>query len=206
MEKPIEPVGKGYSDEMQRIVETYSSFRDIDEYRKILGFSSKKEFLAKIPHGALLLDVGSGENKFSEEMKKERPDVKIFNLNPASADYHHRSRIIRNNRMASADVAGINPGLPYADASFDVVLDCMASIYRADKMFKMTKSESNRSKFLEIVRVLKPGGFAAVGPLIREDEIEELLANSNKITGIVAEKAKIIELNFQSFHIRKLPL
>ncbi len=205
MDKKNDPVGHGYGTDTQRVIDTYVSSRDIEEYRRNLGFENKESFLANIPQGAVLLDIGSGNNEFSRNMMDVRPDVKIFNLNPALADKTNRLFSKRYNN-SSNDIAAINPGLPYKDASFDVVLDCMASIYRADPIFGMTREESNLQKLKEVVRVLKPNGFAAVGPLLREDEIAELVENSRRIGGISVQKAKIIEPNFQSFHIRKLPL
>jgi SAM-dependent methyltransferase len=202
----IPPPGKGYSTDVQGIVDTLATLRNVDEYANSLGFKNKQEFLSRIPLNAKVLDIGSGDDGFSEAMKAERPDVLVINLNPSMANRTHRNLTIRTGRI-SEDSAGINPGLPYKKETFDVVLDSMASIYYADEFLGKPGREVLVEKVHEIIRVMKPGAFAAVGPLFVKVEIDGFMEDTSKITGIKVEKRKTEDsTRMFAFHITKTSL
>lgn len=206
-----------YQNETKTALKVIQTDRGIREYVEILGFSSEEEFLRFLPKDALALDLGSGMGKLARELKTKRPDLTIVSLNPALAeekfakkqkryelgsgnwvrDIFERKSIDAKKRILPS-ASAINPRLPFKDASFDVVFDSMSSVYYTHVPSVMSS---------EIIRVLKPGADAAVGPLIFKKDSDELGRHLQKLDNITFETktAKTIGYGFGvAFRIHKI--
>lgn len=150
-----ENVFEGYSPKIKKAIEITSTERGIDNYADILGFPNSESFLKALPNGALLLDIGAGKEGLKKELAIARPDLKVLSINPSLADRYHR-------RLFSSPgaVIGLNPFLPIESNSIDCVVDNVASIYYNED----SDERILRDYILEIIRVLKPGASAFVGP------------------------------------------
>ncbi len=195
----IPPVGEGYRRNTIRIIEGNQPYHGVSDYSRFLGFERVKDFLEFIPVKALVLDVGSGEGGLHEELPLFRSDIKVISLNPALAGYHFRKE------FGSFGLAALNPNLPFKDNSFDTIFDLLASIYHAK-----TYGVDEFTMVKEIVRVTKPGGRIALGPLysnIKSFELQKVLVKTKTVEfqridfEIPDPDRKDI---IQAFYIRKL--
>jgi SAM-dependent methyltransferase len=108
-----------------------------------------------IPAGASVLEVGCGPGRFWERAATTFPadlDVLLTDLSPGMVDEAvERVRGVGRWAKVRGQVADVM-ALPFADASFDVVL-AMHMLYHAAEP---------QAAVAEIARVLRPGGMAAV--------------------------------------------
>ena len=215
------PVGEGYTAETKRLVEMYQSARGVKNYAELLGFENKSDLLKHLPPDALILDLGSGKGTLAKELYILRPDITTVSLNPAFSDkdfvekqrrfslkprswgmrIFDRKNIDKSQKANSRlSVSAINPKLPFRDGSFDVVLDSMSSVY-----YGLSHNQAHLM-VNEIIRVLKPGGFAAVGPVLGKKEADELQAHLKSIKGVTFKLGKPVILGFSwgfAFQIKK---
>ncbi len=148
-------VFEGYRPEINKVIEITSTYRGINEYAEKLGFPDSESFLVALPKGASILDIGGGKEGLKKELAVTRPDLVVFSINPSLGKSQHRQFYSTPNA-----ILGINPELPIRSNSVDRVLDNMASIYFSEDLDDSTL----RNYLLEIIRVLKNGASAFVGP------------------------------------------
>lgn len=155
-------VFEGYSANTNEIVETPATYRGLEQYALMLGFPDKQIFLKSLPKGCRLLDIGSGKEGLKAELAVERSDIQVFSINPSLVKPESR----HDYEIKDAVIA-INPELPIEDEVFDVVIDQMSSIYYSQG----SDEQATQNNLYEIIRVLKKGGVAYVGPtFIRPDK------------------------------------
>jgi len=99
------------------------------------------------PHGLTLLDVGCGGGLLSEEFA--RLGCQVAGLDPSEASLAIAREHARQEGLKIAYQAGVGEQLPFADASFDIVI-CCDVLEHVNDLERVLK---------EIARVLKPGGY-----------------------------------------------
>ncbi|MFW0788801.1 class I SAM-dependent methyltransferase [Gordonia sp. CPCC 205333] len=108
--------------------------------------------------GTTAIDIGAGQGRHSFEMFRRGADVVAFDMSESDmADVGEMfDAMMAENQVPASAKARAEVGdalrLPYADDSFDVVL--MSEI--------LEHIPSDEAAISEMVRVLKPGGIAAV--------------------------------------------
>ena len=104
-------------------------------------------YLADLPQGARVLEVGCGGGQLAHAVIEQRPDLRWVGLD-ASKDQIERARRRNAGHQSAEFVVGDALALPFADQCFDATVS-IASI----------KHWADQSKGLaECVRVLRPGG------------------------------------------------
>lgn len=99
--------------------------------------------------GKTILDLGSGQQqKFATEVR-ERLDARVFSLDVD----------LKDPGKKPAGVIGLFSKLPFVDGSFDLVVSVAAM-----PLYLHSKSEMENA-FQEVVRVLRRGGKAILGPV-----------------------------------------
>lgn len=136
--------------------------RDAEEYLKILQIPNEDL------EGKRILDFGSGNNlNFARQLSDEGIHAEVVSFSPAL--YLGKTW---DNYAEGADtagklaVAGMGEELPFASASFDRVLAFYVTGY-------LQEENRMRAVLSEMVRVLKPGGKAYLGPIIELEKIRE---------------------------------
>lgn len=110
------------------------------------------DICAAAPHGAALLDVGTGPGVLLVEIARRRPDLTLtgLDLSPDMVD------AARRNLRPYADRADARVGdvtdLPFPDGSFDVVVSSI-SLHHWDRP---------EAAVPELARVLRPGGLLRI--------------------------------------------
>lgn len=134
------------------------SGQDLKSYEETLGFNRKEL------QGLTVLDLGSGATeKFSRELKQAGIEVNVISLNPDYTQKHARDMAREKSDWQGKSVAAIAQELPFKNQSFDRVLGMNSvTLYSNPRQ----NSEATRRWLNEIVRVLKPGGEAKVGPIM----------------------------------------
>ena len=106
--------------------------------------------LATLPHGADVLDVGTGPGRLLVELATRRPDIHLTGIDPSADMVSHANRRLEKAtltvpvdiRVASAEC------LPFPDDAFDAVVSTLSSHHWADPT----------AAIAEQARVLRPGG------------------------------------------------
>lgn len=114
-------------------------------YRAVAGAVA-----ADLPADGRLLDVGTGPGRLLLEIARQRPDAQLFGVDPSAdmVDYaNEHARAAGVAESVEARVAGAED-LPFADASFDVVVSTLSAHHWADVARGVA----------EQARVVKPGG------------------------------------------------
>ncbi len=129
--------------------------RDRTVKRRVLAHSA-------IASGEDVLDVGCGTGTLAVAAAQAAPAVRVTGLD-ADASILARAR----KRAAGAGLEigfdeGRSTALPYADASFDLVLSTL--------FFHHLPDDAKRQTAAELVRVLRPGGRLVVGDLGRPQD------------------------------------
>ena len=129
--------------------------RDRAIKRRVLSY-------AALAGGEQVLDVGCGTGTLAVAATRSVPGVRVTGLD-ADASILARAR----RRAADADLEidfdeGRSTALPYADASFDLVLSTL--------FFHHLPDAEKRETAAELVRVLRPGGRLVVGDLGRPQD------------------------------------
>jgi len=191
---------------LEKIGELSVTDRDLEQVLEDMGIEASE--IDKFPKEGVVLNIGSGlYQKFEEELKKKRDDLKIISVDPSLgvekkdlekgdwyieklgnsiAQYKRQSEpkmkwgkdmTIKNpekfqderyRKLKSAgsnSVAALAPQLPFKSGSFDVIIDCVASMrYLNDEMIR-------KENLISICDLLKPGGSAYITSL-KKDELE----------------------------------
>jgi ubiquinone/menaquinone biosynthesis C-methylase UbiE len=121
----------------------------------------KRRVLARaaITRGEDVLDVGCGTGTLALAAARAAPRVRVTGLD---ADASILARAGKKAAAAGLDIGfdqGRSTALPYADASFDLVLSTL--------FFHHLPDDAKRQSAAELVRVLRPGGRLVVGDLGR---------------------------------------
>jgi SAM-dependent methyltransferase len=117
---------------------------------------------AAIASDEQVLDVGCGTGTLAVAAARAAPGVRVTGLD---ADPSILARARRKAADAGLEIGfdqGSSTGLPYADASFDLVLSTLFFHHLAD--------DAKRQSAAELVRVLRPGGRVVVGDLGRPQD------------------------------------
>jgi ubiquinone/menaquinone biosynthesis C-methylase UbiE len=117
---------------------------------------------AGIDSGENVLDVGCGTGTLAVAAARAAPGVAVTGLD---ADASILSRAREKASDAGVEIRfdeGKSAALPYADASFDVVLSTL--------VFHHLPDDAKRQTAAELVRVLRPGGRLVVGDLGRPQD------------------------------------
>lgn len=127
-----------------------------DKYKNILGLQD-----TDITQAQRILDLGSGPTMgFAEDIKKKHPEKEVISVDLALADDEQRK--LWNTPKDLPGVAALFTNLPFADNSFDLaVSSCAFPLWVPKKDI-----EHIRKGIVEILRVLKPGKKALLGPFI----------------------------------------
>lgn len=128
--------------------DTNISSRDLAKYQKYLQITHDDLHQLK---GKTVLDIGSGENQtMQREIKSQYPTIHLV-----STTLHHREGM----PTESPTVVAYAQEQPFADESFDEVWALFSTPYYLPDVASLT------AVFQEIVRVLKPGGWARIAPV-----------------------------------------
>ncbi len=117
---------------------------------------------AAIASGEQVLDVGCGTGTLAVAAARAAPGVSVTGLD---ADASILARARKKAAAAGLEIAfdeGMSTALPYADASFDLVLSTL--------FFHHLPDDAKRQTADELVRVLRPGGRLVVGDLGRPQD------------------------------------
>ena len=133
--------------------------------------SVHRRFLAAAPatagDGGRVLDVGTGPGYVAVELVRRRPGLRVVGLDLAA---HMLAQAAGRSRRAALDGRALWPQgdgqrLPFADASFDLVVSSFALHHWQDPL----------RVFDEIARVLAPGGQYSLADVCREPDLLQRL-------------------------------
>lgn len=162
----------------------------------------------------------------AKEIFFRRPDVTCFSLNPAlskkvfregqreyflslnKSDDERLKKYYRDLRklaafkgMAKAQkrhdsfaLSALNPRLPFGDSTFDAVFDSFASIYYGEG--------KELERLAEIIRILRSGGLAAVGPVCNDKGYYSICGYLDGWPDLDYQSRLSVN-NWEAFHIRK---
>jgi ubiquinone/menaquinone biosynthesis C-methylase UbiE len=117
---------------------------------------------AAIASGEDVLDIGCGTGTLAVAAARSAPGVKVTGLD---ADPSILARARKKAAIANLEIGfdeGRSTDLPYADASFDLVLSTL--------FFHHLPDDAKRQTAAELLRVLRPGGRLVVGDLGRPQD------------------------------------
>jgi ubiquinone/menaquinone biosynthesis C-methylase UbiE len=117
---------------------------------------------AEIESGEHVLDVGCGTGTLAVAAARSAPGATLTGLD---ADASILARARRKAAAAGVEIGfdeAMSTALPYADASFDLVLSTL--------FFHHLPDDAKRQTAAELVRVLRPGGRLVVGDLGRPQD------------------------------------
>jgi ubiquinone/menaquinone biosynthesis C-methylase UbiE len=114
---------------------------------------------AAIAAGERVLDVGCGTGTLAVAAARQAPGVRVTGLDADASILSRARRKAARERVEIGFDEGTATALPYADASFDVVLSSL--------LFHHLPDDGKRSTAAELVRVLRPGGRLVVADLGR---------------------------------------
>jgi SAM-dependent methyltransferase len=109
---------------------------------------------AQVGPGDRVLEIGCGTGNLALRVKRRHPSAEVVGLDP---DGPALERAARKTRRAGLDVRwdrGFADALPYADATFQLVLSSM--------MLHHLEADDRPAALREVVRVLAPGGTLLV--------------------------------------------
>jgi len=120
---------------------------------------------AAAPHGAAVLDVGTGPAILLVELARLRPDLRLTGVDPSADMVATAERNLSRWAPDASAVRGDAERLPFPDGAFDLVVTSFSLHHWAD----VTAAGA------ELARVLRPGGRVLVYDF-RYAPFEELTA------------------------------
>lgn len=161
--------------------EKESAKRSLKTERGLLHYKNFLQLSDSDIEGKKILDLGSGPtHKFANEAEKNYKNTKVIsfdysfdNSNLEDSDDAIRFPSAELKRVSSSDnnvdklrIEGMFTELPFKDESFDLVVSSAAMpLY-------LTKPDQIYMAFKEVIRVLKEGGKARLGPITYSDIVD----------------------------------
>ncbi|MFH0891670.1 MAG: methyltransferase domain-containing protein [Candidatus Falkowbacteria bacterium] len=189
---------------LEKIGEFSVTDRGLEQVLEDMGI--KESEIDNFPKEGTVLNIGSGlYQKFEEELRNKRSDLKIVSLDPtlgidpedfAKGDWYieklgnsiaqyklkdrpklrwgkdmtvsgpeefQRERLKKISQESSGCVVALAPQLPFKSESFDVIIDCVAS------MRYLNNEKDRKDNLISICDLLKPGGSAYITSLKKAD-------------------------------------
>lgn len=162
-----------------------SRFYDVVARRLLRGVYRRlaADVAASTPHGATVLDIGTGPGVLLTELAERRPDLTLIGVD-LSADMvaaatRNLAPFAGRASVKRADVAE----LPFADASVDVVVSSL-SLHHWDRP---------EEAIGELGRVLRPGGTLRIYdfPFSPFDVVESAARDRALFTGAAPERTRM---------------
>ena len=164
----------GPQGEKMNVTETESAKISLTDKGGLKYYEAKLRLTQEDLAGKNILDLGSGqESRFAQDVREQFPGTNVISLD-YSFDRLPRQEFglepIRAEEAESREktkdltrVRGLFTKLPFADNSFDTVVSSGAMpLY-------LTNLEQIEEAFSEVIRVLKQGGKAHIGPISYTD-------------------------------------
>lgn len=121
------------------------------------------EFLAEIPRGASILEVGCGGGQLAGEVMHRRPDLDYTGLDLSHEQIARAKKRNRNSPGNPNFVQGSALELPFDEGSFDGLISVASIKHWPDQRLGMS----------ECVRVLRPGGLLLISEADRSCKLED---------------------------------
>jgi SAM-dependent methyltransferase len=140
-----------------------------NDLRRYLKFLKKIEGMRSLLFA--VLDLGSGTGKHANYLAELGHEVTGLEISPTAVQIA-KTRAKEKGVQVDYQLANIGEAYPFADGSFDLVIDIMSS---------NSLNEPERAIYLrEVARVLKPGGHFFVRALCKEGDVnaKQLLKRS----------------------------
>lgn len=155
MEEQENPCNKLEVSEYESAALAHKSDRGFGDYKKYLRINEEDLI------GKDVLDLGSGpESRFAQEAEKNLPNTKVTSL-----DFSFEGAEQVGSKPQK--VRGLFTQLPFADDSFEVVISAFAM------PFYLHNQEQISNAIREVIRVLRKGGKAHLGPVIYTDVVDK---------------------------------
>ncbi|HEY8453060.1 MAG: class I SAM-dependent methyltransferase [Micromonosporaceae bacterium] len=107
---------------------------------------------AAAPHGAAVLDVGTGPAVLLVELARLRPDLRLTGVDPSADMVAAAERNLRRCAPDASAVVGDATHLPFPDGAFDLIVTS----------FSLHHWDDVPAAGAELARVLRPGGRVLV--------------------------------------------
>ncbi|OGF25096.1 hypothetical protein A2303_05740 [Candidatus Falkowbacteria bacterium RIFOXYB2_FULL_47_14] len=189
---------------LEKIGELSVTDRGLEQVLEDMGIEESE--IDKFPKDGMVLNIGSGlYQKFEEELRGKRGDLKIVSIDPtlgmdfkdlASGDWYieklgnsiaqykergqpkmkwgkdmtvknpdefQSKRLKKIKESGSNSVAALAPQLPFGPGSFDIIIDCVAS------MRYLNDEKSREENLSSICDLLRPGGSAYITSLKKSE-------------------------------------
>jgi SAM-dependent methyltransferase len=193
---------------LEKIGELSVTDRGLDQVLEDMGIEESE--IDNFPKDGTVLNIGSGlYQKFEEDLKKKRDDLKVVSVDPSlsldkqnleKGDWYieklggsiaqykdkdqpkmkwgkdltiknpeefQEERLKKIREAGSNSVAALAPQLPFKSGSFDVIIDCVAS------MRYLKDEEDRKENLLSICDLLKAEGSAYITSL-KKSELEAI--------------------------------
>lgn len=121
------------------------------------------EFLAEMPEGASVLEVGCGGGHLATKILRRRPDLRFTGLDLSHEQVARARKRTRNSPGNPRFVQGSALELPFDEAGFDGLFSVASIKHWPDQ----------RRGVSECVRVLRPGGMLVIGEADRSCRLED---------------------------------
>ena len=123
----------------------------------------EERFLAEVPRGARLLDVGCGGGHLAIHVARRRPDVHVVGVDLSPPQVARATARAARAGVAARFVTGSALDLPFADGGFDGVYSVASIKHWPDQARGLRES----------ARVVRPGGALAVVEADRGCRLED---------------------------------
>jgi SAM-dependent methyltransferase len=124
-----------------------------DPFTRLIGIQPAHRKLAEqaeLESAERVLEIGCGTANLALLVKRIRPQLEVFGLDPDPKALARAGRKARSAGLALQLDRGFADELPYADGSFDRVLSSL--------MFHHLDADLRAASLRQVLRVLRPGG------------------------------------------------